>query len=347
MTTIYCLMLMLCPYISLCQPPAQIPNSKPAMVNAKPATIHPLAIGDKIPDIEFSQMVNSKWSTLKLSQLKGKLIILDFWATWCTNCIKKFPLLDSLQRRHTDQLQVILVNTAGTGDTREKLLKYFTRYADKTGSSLILPAVYNDTATAGYFPHSFIPHYVWISPGGRFMLATGPDEITAANILAAISGHTPAMAGLGLMDSFDFQKPLFVNNNAGNGQGMIFRSTLAGYIPGMITAARYRRNSNRLTTRYTIINLPLLELVKLAYRTDTPDQCIQVYAADSLCNMIFPRSDTERIKYSFTYELLTPPVPHTMALQYIRQDLERYFGITARLTNETFNIYQSPKQLQQ
>ena len=124
MKQIYCFLLLLCPCFTKAQSTKQ------------------LSVGDKVPDIQFTQMVNSKSQTASLSQFKGKLVILDFWATWCSACIKNFPLLDSMQRLHTDKLQVILVNTATTHDTKEKITKLFSRLANTWGRQSVLPVVY-------------------------------------------------------------------------------------------------------------------------------------------------------------------------------------------------------------
>ena len=75
-------------------------------------TARPLSIGDSIPhDLVLSDVYNYPVSKIRLSDLKGKFIILDFWATWCGACIATFPKMHQLQARFGDNLQVILVNT--------------------------------------------------------------------------------------------------------------------------------------------------------------------------------------------------------------------------------------------
>jgi thiol-disulfide isomerase/thioredoxin len=57
----------------------------------------PLSIGDPVPDVQLDKWVNHSPSMATLSGFKGKIVIIDFWATWCTACLHAFDKLDSLQ----------------------------------------------------------------------------------------------------------------------------------------------------------------------------------------------------------------------------------------------------------
>ena len=51
------------------------------------------------------------------SDYKGKVLVLDFYATWCEPCRRSIPHLIGLQNKHSDQgLQVIGLNVGGPGD---------------------------------------------------------------------------------------------------------------------------------------------------------------------------------------------------------------------------------------
>jgi thiol-disulfide isomerase/thioredoxin len=62
----------------------------------------------------FTLLDNQK---VKLSDYEGKVVVLDFWATYCPPCLEEAPHLDALQRRFGAQgLQVIGLNVGGPED---------------------------------------------------------------------------------------------------------------------------------------------------------------------------------------------------------------------------------------
>jgi len=63
--------------------------------------------GKPIPTAEIK---NGDGASAKLSDLKGKPLLVNLWATWCVPCIKELPTLDALAARDAGKLQVVLVN---------------------------------------------------------------------------------------------------------------------------------------------------------------------------------------------------------------------------------------------
>lgn len=58
-------------------------------------------VGKPAPDAEFAPLLGGKG--VSLSELRGKVVLLDFWASWCAPCQEELPLLDEMAPRWSDK----------------------------------------------------------------------------------------------------------------------------------------------------------------------------------------------------------------------------------------------------
>ena len=79
------------------------------------------ASGKKAADIVLPETISEK--TFKLSDVKEKIILVDFWATWCKPCAKTLPLLVDLEKKYKGQVKVVLVNIDNDNAKAQKFLK--------------------------------------------------------------------------------------------------------------------------------------------------------------------------------------------------------------------------------
>jgi cytochrome c biogenesis protein CcmG, thiol:disulfide interchange protein DsbE len=76
----------------------------------------------KAPDFTLEDLSGKKVS---LSQYAGKVVILDFWATWCPPCRMSIPELVKLQEKYRDSGLVILGISVNSSDTKNSDLSDF------------------------------------------------------------------------------------------------------------------------------------------------------------------------------------------------------------------------------
>jgi thiol-disulfide isomerase/thioredoxin len=82
---------------------------------------HPQQIAEVAPDFT----VHSGAQTIQLSKFRGKVVLLNFWATWCAPCIDELPSLQRLQALRPD-IQVVAVSIDDDPDAYSKFLAQYS-----------------------------------------------------------------------------------------------------------------------------------------------------------------------------------------------------------------------------
>ena len=120
---------------------------------------HPLQVGDVPP--EGLGRASSGGGKVRLSDYRGKIVIISFWASWCSPCRKELPLLASIQKNATrDKIVVFAVNWKEDRDRYRAIVK--------TLKDVDLTLVSDES---GYFGGEYdvtaIPHMIIIGRDGR------------------------------------------------------------------------------------------------------------------------------------------------------------------------------------
>ncbi len=85
------------------------------------AGLLPARDGQPAPDFTLPTLAGGEVS---LAQLRGKVVYLDFWASWCGPCRKSFPWLEGLRRRLASQgLEIVAVNIDRRRQAAERFLQ--------------------------------------------------------------------------------------------------------------------------------------------------------------------------------------------------------------------------------
>ena len=290
--------------------------------------IVPLNIGDKVPDIKIGNILNHPKPTIQLADLKGKLVILDFFATWCIPCVRKMGELDSLQEVFKDHLQVIAVCPKTTIDTKARLLDFIDQRSKTPGEALHVPVVAEDTVLSKYFIYKFIPHYVWINSSGMVIAVTGPDVLTAENIQTAIRNNNINLTVKRDRLEYNPNNYLLENGNGGEVKNMVYRSIWANFLPGMGSGIRKMNDSVKQKIAYVNNNVADMYLFTQhhapnRYIIDLPDS-----------------QHTPFFKTLYNYELSVPIQTNESQIQQMQlEDLNRYSGYAGRMEKRRVRCY--------
>ncbi len=64
-------------------------------------------VGDEAPEF-YANLTNGK--SFVLSENKGKVVLINFWATWCGPCVEELPAIEKLQKEYGDKIEIVAVN---------------------------------------------------------------------------------------------------------------------------------------------------------------------------------------------------------------------------------------------
>jgi len=138
------------------------------------------AVGQQpAPLAEFS-LPKLDGQALRSQELKDNIVVLDFWATWCENCVSEIPAFNKLENEYSSRgVKVIglAVQSGWASDIQKFAKQYDMRYTILVG---------NDDTVSDFGVISFPNTYV-IGPGWKlYKKYSGVSETKAADIRQAI-----------------------------------------------------------------------------------------------------------------------------------------------------------------
>jgi thiol-disulfide isomerase/thioredoxin len=144
--------------------------NRPAEKNAPSVT--PITASNTAPDFEFTDW---QGRAQKMSDFKGKIVILNFWASWCAPCVKEFPLLLDVVNTHSDS--VVLMALSSDTDAAA-MTNFLTRqnFKNLKGDNVFIALDAGGKVTQGLFQTYRLPETIIIDRNG-FMR----DKLIGAN----------------------------------------------------------------------------------------------------------------------------------------------------------------------
>jgi peroxiredoxin len=120
-----------------------------------------IVLGRNAPSFELKD-VNGK--SVALSDYKGKVVLLDFWATWCAPCLHQIPSHQKLQKQFKNQEVVFLYISM---DKNKNAWRQFVQNKNLAGIHLTADLEEQKSAIAEKYKVSSLPYTLLISPEGK------------------------------------------------------------------------------------------------------------------------------------------------------------------------------------
>ena len=161
------------------------------------AKYEPLAVGKPAPDFALADLNDKSY---RLSDFRGKVVFLNFWATWCKPCREEMPSMEILNKNfEKDGLVILAVSIDRVTTTKD--ISPFVK-----GMNLTFPVLVDSWGkTDKPYKRMGVPETFIIDQQGIIQeIVIGPRDWTrldSLQILTKLLNVTPKTAGTGLRDS--------------------------------------------------------------------------------------------------------------------------------------------------
>jgi len=300
-------------------------------------------IGSKVDNLVIKNLLNYEKKESKISDLHdNKLLILDFFATWCKPCVAELPKMDSLQNKLKDRVQIMAVT-----DQQNELIGKFLQLKFPR---LSYPFAAEDTALKNRFHYLILPHVVWINKEGVVVAITSNKEVTEDNIRKVAEQKQVSFEEKKDADFFDSRRPLFFDGNGGDGKNFLYRSVLLkadkGLPSGGFAEMNWLKEDSLRLKRYLGFNRTPLSLFLIAFNLGGAEGTVKkrmlLDVADTskytgTSGMKPKRNELKEYEEwfwqnAYSYEMIVPEaIKDTVFFQQMFQDLNRYFPLKAKV----------------
>lgn len=135
-----------------------------------------LELGDRAPALKIKEWV--KGQSVDLERVRGqKVVVLEFWATWCASCIAQVPHLTELQAKYKQQVIVVGVTAEDSANSLETVRKFVEARGQRMGYTVAFDdgtatqRAYMDAMGLEHLPTAYV-----IDRQGRLVWAGYPDD---------------------------------------------------------------------------------------------------------------------------------------------------------------------------
>lgn len=300
-------------------------------------------IGDHFPLLKFDNLFNQQDSSLYFSDLKGKLVIIDFWNTSCGTCIEAFPKMEKIQNHFGEQVKILLV----TSEKDDKVSKLFKRIKKP-----FLTMLTNDSILSKMFPHITVPHHVWINPDGHIQFITDGYNATIENVEKVLNKTSFNLNLKKELDGIDLDADLW---KEGGGRFQKYITNYSFVMPYLKenwhNGMSFNKDILNKTCGFKLVNTRLIDIYRIAF-SGVLDYTRSVFAQDN--RILF---NSKKAQSFFEFPKNTDSIPEwinrnlvcyeskwkikddSLAFKFLQDDVNRFFPFSVNILSIKMPCY--------
>jgi thiol-disulfide isomerase/thioredoxin len=296
--------------------------------------LKPLKPGDTIPDLSFNIRTGDSYSKIRLSDFKGKAVLLDFWGVDCGTCVGDMPKMLDLQNKFKNDLQIIVV-TPNSAEEVDTLWKQIVKYTPGKVlyAGLHLPFILSDTVLKKLFPYHGVPMHIWIDRNQVFRGAATDLSTTAENIYAFLNGQNPKLIPYQHISFDGFNSKDWIQKRIGFSDHLLNFTLISKFDEKSIGLKELTKDTLNNTFNFLCVNRSIIALFKYAYfkGENSPKNYIFIRTKDHK-KLHTPEENsydysTWKIKNLFCYASKTQVLSEDSVYLKMSNDLANYFHL--------------------
>ncbi|WP_400261920.1 TlpA family protein disulfide reductase [Sphingobacterium sp. SG20118] len=301
-----------------------------------------LVAGDQIPDTVWDMsfvlhdLKGGEGKTIKFRDLKGKVILFDFWATTCSSCIQGFPKMEELQKKYGKDLAVILVNSKRNRDSPKRLKAVFDNYKRTYNYEMELPSVIDDTIFTQLFAHNTIPTHAWVDREGKLVGVDKSSDDLEKRVKSLIAGKHVDILEMGVTINNDrSNRPLLVDTI-----GKLSTSIFSRHVPNFLPTQQYAYYTNG-HTHFQLGNHSFFSILQYVFPKELSGFSLYQFVFDPELKQGSQLQMSHALKETYWYEMYrADSIGREEVRDLAKTDVMRFFQLEVVRKQELHDVYE-------
>lgn len=288
-------------------------------------TENPLLIGDKLPEISFAIKNYSK-SVAKISDFKGKLLLIDLFNVWCGGSTHSMLELEKIRSEFGNKVKILLA----TKDNATVVKELDDR--SEIAKTIKYPTVTGEERLAWLFNYNSVPNYVWVDENMTIKYIT--QEISTDMVRKYLAGEKLKVDERPNVTISQSDYPILTQTGKYWGNNFKINSYLAPVDESnhkmTFSTHRYALDDKNRLIRITSPKSNLKELYRRAYNVNgwSDRRIIHIGLPDNILNQ------------KWVYDIMVDStVSDKRIYEYMQYQLDFLFDIKSTMTNKWIKAY--------